>query len=247
MAQIYRFTSDPVALNSYLVLGSERGLVIDTGAGPAQAARILSAFRSLTDLPLCAVNTHDHWDHFFGNAHMRAHGVGPFYGSEAFARDSPGSAWVQFDQVPLADEPDLPSDPGALAVEVTALDCDDTIDLGGVEVSTMELAGHTESDLVLWTEDVLFTGDLVEEGAAPQIGEDATPARWASALREVLLVDDIALYLPGHGRGVCRGFVQEQAAHLAEIAADPSVDPREFSAAEGSDPATRLASLTRIR
>jgi glyoxylase-like metal-dependent hydrolase (beta-lactamase superfamily II) len=48
----------------YLVVGSERALLIDTGWGVGDLSALLA---SLTSLPLTAVNTHGHPDHVGGN------------------------------------------------------------------------------------------------------------------------------------------------------------------------------------
>jgi len=230
MTPIYCFTSDPAALNCYLVIGADRALVVDTGAGPSQAQRVLAAFRSVTDLPFIVANTHDHWDHFFGNATFRNAGVQGFIAAPGFVRDQAGSAWYQFHSVPLESEPDLPADPSALVVDVAAIESDEAIDLGGVEVEALCFAGHTESDLVLTVDDVAFVGDIVEEGAPPSVGEDATPGRWAESLRDLLAVHGIAIFAPGHGQPVDRAFVQGQAANMAELAADPAAEVRALHA-----------------
>lgn len=88
-ATVHTLVTDPVRLTSVLVTGSERALLIDTGSGPDQAVRILAAVRGLTDLPLTVANTHDHWDHFFGNPTFAEAGVTEFLASPAFVRDSP--------------------------------------------------------------------------------------------------------------------------------------------------------------
>lgn len=224
MTEIHCFTSDPAALNSYLVVGDERALVIDTGAGPQQAGAILAAFRSVTDKPFVVANTHDHWDHCFGNATFAEAGVTEFVAGAGFVRDQAGSAWYQFHSVPLDAEPQLPADPSLLIVDVRALEDRDSLDLGGTVVTTRELSGHTESDLVLFCEGVAFTGDLVEEAAAPSVGDDAAPGAWAQALREILTVPDITVFAPGHGQPVDRAFVQAQAGMLAALAADDQTE-----------------------
>ncbi|MYM18476.1 MBL fold metallo-hydrolase [Brevibacterium sp. 5221] len=248
MSRVYAFTSDPAALNSYLVVGAERALVVDTGAGPRQAAGILAAVRAVTELPLTVVNTHDHWDHFFGNATFRAAGVEDFRAGVGFVRDQAGSAWYQYHSVPLEAEPDLPPDPGQLIVDVRPLGAGEAIELGGASVVARELAGHTDSDLVLIVDDVALVGDLVEEGAPPSVGEDATPGRWAQALRDVLALPGIAVFCPGHGQPVDRAFVQEQAANLAELAADPAAEVRELATAPFAwAEETGTAGLRRLR
>lgn len=246
---IFVHTSEPAALNSYLIIGTERAVIIDTGAGPAQAAGILDAFTAVlaqhsdagrgTELPIVAVNTHDHWDHFFGNAHFAACGVEEFFGSPAFARDQSGSAWLQFHSVPLEAEPHLPADPSELAVEVTALADGAVLDIGGWQLHAYEMPGHTDTDLVLACADVVFTGDLVEEGAPPQAGDDATPSRWAAGLRELAALPGAEVFAPGHGQPVDAGFVRRQAEDIAALAADPdhelaAVSAAPFSFADGT-------------
>ena len=221
MVEIYVFTSDPVQLNSYLVVGTERALVVDTGAGPAQARSILAAFRALTDLPLTVVNTHDHWDHFFGNAAFAADGVDDFLASPGFVRDHRASAWIQLEAVPLEHEPDLPT-PEDLLVPVTAVGTGETLSLGDCTVEFLPLGGHTESDLVILCEDVALVGDLVEEGAPPQFGDDALPARWAESLETLLALPQPQVFAPGHGQPVDRTFLAAQLGDIAAVAESDS-------------------------
>lgn len=246
---IFVHTSEPAALNSYLIIGTERAVIIDTGAGPAQAAGILDAFTTVLaqhgtpglhgELPIAVVNTHDHWDHYFGNAHFAACGVEEFFGSPAFVRDQAGSAWLQFHSVPLEAEPQLPADPSELVVEVAALADGAVLDIGGWQLHASEVPGHTDTDLVLACADVIFTGDLVEEGAAPKAGDDATPSRWAAGLRELAALPGAQVYAPGHGQPVDAGFVRRQTEDIAALAADPdhelaAVSAAPFSFADGT-------------
>ena len=232
---IFVHTSEPAALNSYLIIGTERAVVIDTGAGPTQAAGIHSAFATVVaahapGLPFTVINTHDHWDHFFGNAHFAACGMQEFYGSPAFVRDQAGSAWLQFHAVPLEAEPDLPADPSSLAVEAAALPDGAVLDIGGWQLHAFEMPGHTDTDLVLACADVVFTGDLVEEGAPPQAGDDATPSRWAAGLRELAALPGARVFAPGHGQPVDAAFVRSQAEDLQALAADAEHELRTLRA-----------------
>ena len=47
--------------HSYLLLGEERAVIIDTGLGVAD---IRKKVEQLTDLPVSVVTTHVHWDHY---------------------------------------------------------------------------------------------------------------------------------------------------------------------------------------
>lgn len=48
----------------YLILGSEKGLLLDTGIG---AGNIAAVVKEMTDLPIIVVNSHHHYDHAGGN------------------------------------------------------------------------------------------------------------------------------------------------------------------------------------
>lgn len=238
MTQIFCFTSDPVALNSYLILGDERAVIVDTGAGPRQASRILTTFAevSLTqseralfvDVPVSVVNTHDHWDHFFGNATFANAGVSEFFASGQCVSDMMASSWVQLHEVPIEFEPDLPADPAQLLVPMTEVGDGFRFDDLGVGVQV--LPGHTEGDLVLTAGHVAIVGDLVEEGAPPSLGDDATPARWAQNLDRLLEDPRLTVFAPGHGRAVDRAFVAGQAHMLAGVGLEGAeVEARDFA------------------
>nr|MDP9472148.1 MBL fold metallo-hydrolase [Chloroflexota bacterium] len=51
-------------VKSYLVVGSERAILIDTGMGVGDIRTLVA---DLTDRPVTVVNSHVHWDHIGGN------------------------------------------------------------------------------------------------------------------------------------------------------------------------------------
>ena len=79
--------------------------------------------------------------------------------------------------------------------------------------------GHTDHDVVVHVPDaaVVFAGDLVEQGAPPDLG-DAVLAEWPATL-DALLALRPAVVVPGHGDPVDAAFVAAQRAELAEVAA----------------------------
>ena len=55
--------------NSVIVVGDEAVLVVDSGASPSGARRLIEAVRAVSDRPIrYLVDTHFHFDHAFGNA-----------------------------------------------------------------------------------------------------------------------------------------------------------------------------------
>lgn len=203
-------------LNTGLVLGSERALVIDTGCGPRQAAGILAAVREITPLPLVVVNTHAHYDHFFGNAVFAADGVREFWAHENAARTMAEHGEAQRRMLDSAHEPEMAAADGELAEIVlpTALVKDQPVllDLGGVVATLFYLGrGHTDGDLLVGTQSTVFSGDLVEQGSHPSF-EDSYPAEWADTLRQLSALRHRYEFLaPGHGKSVSDDFVKTMA------------------------------------
>ncbi|NVN00344.1 MBL fold metallo-hydrolase [Arthrobacter sp. SDTb3-6] len=203
-------------VNIGLVIGAERALVVDTGCGPRHAAEILAAVRSLTPLPLVVANTHAHWDHFFGNAFFRADGVADFWAHAAARRDMAATGESQRKAVSGV-EPEMAAGdkPGTELVLPTRLvDADPVgLDLGGVSATLFTLGpAHTRGDLMVGAPGVLFTGDVLEEGAEPQF-EDADRAGWIRVLRTLAgMGAQYPAMVPGHGRPVAA----EHAARMAD-------------------------------
>ncbi|BCT77323.1 MBL fold hydrolase [Sinomonas cyclohexanicum] len=218
-ANTYVLATEPLRLNVGLVVGKDRALVVDTGQGPRQGAEILAAVREKTDLPLVVVNTHAHYDHFFGNAVFAAAGATEFYAHENAAAEIAENAGAQRPAVAGA-EPEMAAGEGESTeiVVPTAIVRDQPVlvDLGGTSATLFYLGrGHTDGDLLVGTPSTLFAGDLVEEGAYPQFG-DSFPEEWADALRHIsALRNRYENLVPGHG-GLCSdAFVRTMADTMA--------------------------------
>lgn len=200
--------------NVGIVVGTQRALLVDTGAGPAQAAQILGWVRELTDLPLIAVNTHTHFDHVFGNAFFadpEAGGAEEIWGHQAAAD------WIrehgEGQRSAAAEvEPEFAAGQGPHAQILpptrTLGSAPQDLDLGGVTATLFHLGrGHTDGDLLVGVDDVVFAGDLVEEGADPAF-EGAWPRQWVTALRKLSALRDLyPVVVPGHGAVVGMEFV----------------------------------------
>jgi glyoxylase-like metal-dependent hydrolase (beta-lactamase superfamily II) len=210
-------------LTTGLVLGGERALVVDTRGDARQGSELATAVRAVTGLPLVVVVTHAHFDHCFGTAaflpcpvfaHPRCHAT------LAATADAQRAEWAahyrdQGDPATAdalgATHPPLPDH---------AVDRETSLDLGGRTVTLRHLGrGHTDHDLVVDVPDaaLVFAGDLVEQGAPPDLG-DAVLAEWPATL-DALLALRPEVVVPGHGDPVDAVFVTAQRADLAEVAA----------------------------
>lgn len=222
----------PCDVNLGLIVGQERALVVDTGAGPRSAGRHLDAVRLITDLPLLAVNTHHHHDHALGNHTFSTRGVTEVWGHKATIAELDSHGEVQRAKLAeTTDEPEMlaASGPGTRIIPPTHELADAPIDLDlGDHVATLMHLGraHTSGDLLVSSGGVLFAGDVVEEGGDPQF-EDAHPREWLKVLGKIIAIDDLyKCIVPGHGNmlGVdqVRAFYHtlSQAIRVADAALD---------------------------
>lgn len=215
---------DWMHVNITLIGGSDGLVMVDTHGSQRQARIIADDLGRLGAGPLTAlVNTHDHWDHWFGNDVLAA----------AYA-DLPIHA-TDFALQRMVEAGDRPTDQ-RLAEHPRAEEILDTtlwpathgfssalaLDLGDRVVELIHPGrGHTAGDLVVRVPDadVMVGGDLIEESDKPFIGDDSFPLEWPLTLDLVLgLMNSSTVVVPGHGQVVDIDFVQEQRTELGIIA-----------------------------
>lgn len=207
-------------VNSVLMLGGERALLVDTLSTADQALELAGAVRRVTSLPVVVVNTHAHFDHWFGN-HVIAETLGAteFWAHEntiAATADADGArAEARRVCVELAPEiADAVTEAPLLAPNRPIL-TDTEIDLGGRSVRLWHPgAAHSPGDVVAFAGSVTIAGDLVEEGAPPSVGGDADAAGWVRALTALVRLTTGPV-VPGHGAVVDAAFVARQRDELA--------------------------------
>jgi len=209
------------------LIGGERGLVmVDTHGSEAMARTVADDVRRLGAGPLTAlVNTHEHWDHTFGNVVLlEEFGAMPIHATEWAAEHTLESAEDVRERYR-----GLPDDPHAASVLATRVRAADQVfssakvlDLGDRQVELIHPGrGHTAGDLVVNVPDAktLVAGDLVEESDPPFYGEESWPFEWPPSLDLVLgLLAPDAVVVPGHGKVVDKDFVQDQRSDLGVIA-----------------------------
>lgn len=202
-------------LNTGLVVGAERAMVIDTGCGPRQAREILDAVREKTQLPLVVVNTHAHYDHFFGNSVFADAGVTEFWAHENCAAEIEENGDAQRRYV-ASIEPEMAAGEGEnvelVVPNAIVKDQPVLVDLGGLAVTLFWLGrAHTDGDLLVGTPTTLYAGDLLEQGSHPSF-EDSYPEEWADVLRHIsALRHRYEFLIPGHGGPCSDQFVKTMA------------------------------------
>jgi glyoxylase-like metal-dependent hydrolase (beta-lactamase superfamily II) len=217
----FRLVSEPFRLNVGLIVGGEMAVLIDTGASLATGRDLVQLARSVTQLALGAINTHNHFDHCFGNGAFDPDVIW----SHRLCADHlrwDGSEQQREVVAQLRSTSKLVAEQLA-ASPVVAPQCvlDDraNLDLGDRTVALIHPGrGHTDNDIVVWLADsrLLFAGDLVEEGDHPSF-EDSFPLDWPDSLASLLDLGPGRI-VPGHGALVEPDFVRQQQSELAQLA-----------------------------
>jgi len=172
---------------SYLVLGKERSVVIDTGTGIGDLREVIE---ELTDLPVSVVNTHTHWDHIGNNhqfeeiaCHNHPACVDKLLNGVSHSRLQSSiqgdSIWKPLPQNFDADTWEIPS------VQPSTLLADgDVIDLGERTLEVIYTPGHSPGSICLLDKinRLLFTGDTFFPGPLYAFSEDVDIAEYRTSI-----------------------------------------------------------------
>lgn len=215
------------------VVAGERGLVVvDTLGSGAAAAGLVEDLRGLPYAErglVAAINTHEHWDHVFGNATLREAWpeVALHAQEEAAARTAEAGERVKgyFRDQQDSPERDPFTDDVLASVALpaeTTFSSVGVVDLGDRVLELMHPGrGHTGGDIVvrIGDVDVVVFGDLVEEAGPPAYGPDSFPLEWAASLDTAIgLTTEATTVVPGHGAVVPRSFVTDQRGDITAVA-----------------------------
>jgi glyoxylase-like metal-dependent hydrolase (beta-lactamase superfamily II) len=226
---IYAAVMKAAGGNSGFVDLGDGVLIFDTTAMSAPVGELIEASQEITGHPLIGVvNSHLHFDHILGNwaipesvdiiatpltTDLIVKRVLPYL--EEQRRTMPGTlqgleAQLQTEQdeitrqglaEQIASLRTLLAESHALEARLPTRTFQDRLVFEGSarRVELIELAGHTESDTILYlpAEHIVFTGDLFVNGAHPWMLE-SNPEAWLRALTQIEALHPIVA-VPGHG------------------------------------------------
>ena len=170
----------------YLLEGSERSLLIDTGLGVCDISEVV---RELTDKPVTAVATHVHWDHIGGHRYFPdfyAHSAELSWLTEGFPQPRQEIIDCFAHGCTLPKGFDLSKYEIFQGTPTRLLRDGDVIDLGGRKIQVLHTPGHTPGGICLydWQEKVLFSGDTMFQSS---YGRTDFPGGDMGQLRESLM------------------------------------------------------------
>lgn len=196
----YTAEGDP---NTGVIITDDAVLICDTLATPVMAQKLVAEIRKVSSAPIkYAVLSHYHAVRVLGATGYKAHGLQEIIASrgtyEMIVERGAQDMQSEYERFPrLFDAFD--SVPG-LTWPTLVFQEHVTLYLSGLEVQIMHKGpGHTKGDTVVWvpSEQVLFSGDLVEYDAACYTG-DAQLEEWPATL-DALSQLQAQMLVPGRG------------------------------------------------
>ncbi len=193
----YTAEGDP---NAGVIIGDDAVMVIDALATPVMAQRLIDQIRQVTDKPIkYVVLSHYHAVRVLGASAYGAQQIIASQGTyELIQERGQQDMLSEYQRFPRLFQ-SFESVPG-LTWPTLVFQERMTLWLGSLEVQIMHLGkGHTKGDTVVWipSEQVLFSGDLVECEAACYTG-DAYLTDWPATLQAVRALQPQKL-VPGRG------------------------------------------------
>lgn len=184
----------------YLLLGTARALLIDTGLGVENIRRVVE---SLTSLPLIVVTTHVHWDHIGGHWNFSNIGV---HEAERDWLESKFPLPIQMVRSALSQgECDFP--PGFFVENYRIyqgapqflIHDGDEIDLGGRKAEVLHTPGHSPGHCCFYEPEkgYLYSGDLVYMGSLDMFYPTTDPRSFRDSIHRIQKID-FERILPGH-------------------------------------------------
>lgn len=183
----------------YLLNGTERSLLIDTGLG---ICNILDVVTKLTDKKITAVATHIHWDHIGG------HGYFPdFYAHQEELHWLNGEFPLTMTQIKdmVIDRCDLPEGYDVNDYKffqgnpTRVLKDNDRIDIGDRCIQICHTPGHSPGHMCFWEEErgYLFTGDLVYKDTLFAYYPSTDPEAYLDSLERISVLPVKSVF-PAH-------------------------------------------------
>ena len=171
----------------YLLNGTKRSLLIDTGLGICNISEVIS---ELTDKPVTAIATHIHWDHIGGHKYYP-----DFYAHEAELDWLNGGFPQPLETIKeyVVDRCELPTDFQINEYKffqgkpTKILHGGEHIDLGGRMVAVIQTPGHAPGHMCFWEANTgyLFTGDLVYKDTLTAWFPSTDPKAYLKSLETV--------------------------------------------------------------
>ena len=188
--------------NMYLIVGSERAALIDSGLGVGDLRAEVGA---ITSLPCMVLNTHAHWDHVGGNAHFDETAIHELEAG-SLAQEPNMGAIRKVMASPRARAALPPSfEPAKYRIRVMPptriLHDGDQVDLGAHSLEVLHIPGHSPGHVAYLdaANGLLFTGDTACLSPIYACFAGSDPAALADSAKRMAALPGVRTVCPGHG------------------------------------------------
>ena len=183
----------------YLLEGSARALLIDTGLG---ISNISAEVKRLTKKPVTAVATHIHWDHIGGHKYypdFYAHGAELNWLSGEFPLSMDTIRKMVLDRCDAPDGFDINSYAFFQGTPTRILSDGDIIDLGDRTITVLHTPGHSPGHMCFFepARGYLFTGDLVYKDTLLAYYPSTDPQAYLHSLEKIAALPAVRVF-PAH-------------------------------------------------
>ncbi len=217
------FLYDDLSSNSAFLVTDDGVLVIDTRQHPAHGRDLIERIRKITDKPVkWVINTHAHGDHYYGNPAFKA------VGATIIAHRDVVAGMLKNEQLEfkrrLAFFKSLNLDPAEVKTVLPDVTFDSrmTIKLGGRVVEIMYLGpGQNPGDTLVYFPHAraLYVGGPFANNNWSNMSFTPSMDGWIAMLHKIAAMDNVDMYLPGHGDVGTRADVLDEATLLSEVQA----------------------------
>jgi glyoxylase-like metal-dependent hydrolase (beta-lactamase superfamily II) len=191
-------------VNSYLILGDGKGLLIDTGLG---ISNIKNVVEQITPDPVEVVNTHSHYDHVGDNHRFDKIAIHKDEARQLERGRNPKTLQQFVEPQMFKKEPPKDFDPQTYSIEPSKahrqLKDGDSLTVGNRTLRIVHTPGHSPGSICLWEESrgLLFTGDTIYDGPLyAQLPHSNFDDYIRSLSSLCSLVPKVNKVLPSHGR-----------------------------------------------
>lgn len=205
--------------NCYLLVGTNRALLIDTGLGIHDISKEVS---KITDKPIIAVPTHVHWDHigglfnfpdFYVHKLEREWIEEKFPLSTEFVRKMLVKGYNLTDSANVDNYRIFQGKPRGLLCE------GDIIDIGGRKIRILHTPGHSPGHICFFEEKTgyLFAGDLIYKGTLFANFESTDPEKFFDSIKKISKLPVKRIFPAHHSLDISSEIIYSISDGLSEL------------------------------
>ncbi len=199
-------------MHSYLLIGKEYSLLIDTGLG---ISKINPVVRSLTDRPIWVVTSHVHWDHIGGHKEFETH-----YVHEMDAEWMKNGIPIPLEIIKSNVVREVEKFPNGFNIEhysvfktesYSSIRDGYNFELGDREIEVIHTPGHSPGHICLYDKKrkYLFAGDLIYKGTLYANYPSTDPQLFSQSVKRIAKLD-IDRVFPAHNElNIPSNIIQE--------------------------------------